>query len=282
MRSKKYKVLLVEDSHVDYYVTESCLAENTDYSFEIEWAETYDKALNMALSDSYDFCLFDYRLGGRNGVDLAKTIDGLGVHSPVFLVSSTGLDKITNLDDAYNIKGYISKLGLNAEKIIDELKDVLCDIDQIDSEFAFSGNIDELRDPVVLFDEDMKFIGSNKAFAGYGFHTKSGDDGLTAADVFNVPELNDVARTAKPITNIFITPLRIHGHVHHKIIWNLIPTDIENEHGARYIAKGVLQKVKWKKTRRKANLWQSLIAKIYNNPSYVNINDNYYHRDLFM
>ena len=53
------KVLLVEDDEDDYVLTKEMLDESTDPRFELDWVDSYDKALRVLGDDSYDVCLID-------------------------------------------------------------------------------------------------------------------------------------------------------------------------------------------------------------------------------
>ena len=285
--AKKYKVLLVDDSQTDYYLAEQYMSAYDACQFEIDWVDNYDEAINKALSHDYDFCMLDYHLGGYNGVDLAKAISNFGARSPVFLYSGVDAEKVEGLDDVSNIVGFISKLNLSTESIIRELRQVIRDKAKktsalADREIVLRANYDSLRNPLVAFDEEGRLVLANDAFANFGFSDDENYADLCAATIFDCPDFKAMRQMFSQEHNVFVTSLKINGHEHHRIVWNLIPVQLSDNPEIRYVAKGVLQKRKWKKHIRKPNKFLEILSRIYKNPSYVNINDNYINRDLYM
>lgn len=68
---ERVRVLLVEDDEDDYVLTRELLSEVRGARFELEWAPTYEAALDAIARGEHDVYLFDYRLGGRTGVELS-------------------------------------------------------------------------------------------------------------------------------------------------------------------------------------------------------------------
>jgi DNA-binding NtrC family response regulator len=61
------RVLLVEDDQDDYVLFADTLREVTRRQHVVDWAPTYDAALQAIARGCYDVCLVDYRLGAGNG-----------------------------------------------------------------------------------------------------------------------------------------------------------------------------------------------------------------------
>lgn len=84
------RLLLVEDDEDDYLLTRGLLKELRGNSFELDWADNYDHALEMVADSTYDVLLLDYRLGARNGVELMRECFASGCRTPVILLTGQG------------------------------------------------------------------------------------------------------------------------------------------------------------------------------------------------
>jgi len=107
------KVLLIDNDENEYLLTKALLKISYNNSFELDWSNSYDKALNQISSNEYNICLMDYRLGEHTGVDLLHEIMANEINVPVIMLTS---EKNREIDIAamqagaadYLIKGAIS------------------------------------------------------------------------------------------------------------------------------------------------------------------------------
>ncbi len=84
------RVLLVDDDEDDYIITRDLLAEIEGRQFCVEWAATYEGALEAMERGRHDVCLIDYRLGERNGLELLRQALGTGYQTPMILLTGQG------------------------------------------------------------------------------------------------------------------------------------------------------------------------------------------------
>ena len=87
MNARPIKVLLVDDDEDDYILTREFFSEIKKQRYEIEWASSYDKALEIITSREHDVYLFDYRLGAYSGLELLKETQARGLRVPVILLT---------------------------------------------------------------------------------------------------------------------------------------------------------------------------------------------------
>ncbi len=90
MDKNAFRVLVVEDDEDDYRLTSELLAEVYGDNFAIEWAASYDSALNRLKDKCHDVYLFDYRLGEHSGLDLLKEATALTIREPIILLTGQG------------------------------------------------------------------------------------------------------------------------------------------------------------------------------------------------
>src|SRR5579862_7522753 len=89
-------VLFVDDDADELLILEDTLKEITAQSYSIDWAGSFEKAMEKLHSHAthYDICLIDYRLGAMSGVELLKYIHTNNPNLPVILVTGQGDPKV--------------------------------------------------------------------------------------------------------------------------------------------------------------------------------------------
>jgi signal transduction histidine kinase len=87
--NRPIRVLLVEDDEDDYLLTRELL-EETNGGYALEWISSYDRATEAMCRSEHDVYLLDYRLGGRNGLELLREAVALGCMGPAILLTGQG------------------------------------------------------------------------------------------------------------------------------------------------------------------------------------------------
>src|SRR6202049_1300383 len=90
MKSEAIKVLLIEDDEDDYILTRELLSEVKGGDYALDWSQSYEEGLKVAERLEHDVCLVDYRLGERSGVELIREARGLGLTTPMILLTGQG------------------------------------------------------------------------------------------------------------------------------------------------------------------------------------------------
>lgn len=90
MDCRELQVLLAEDDEDDYVITRDLLREIPRMSFQLEWAPSYEEAIESIECNRYDLCLLDYHLGPADGLQLLDAALAHGCTAPIIFL--TGLD----------------------------------------------------------------------------------------------------------------------------------------------------------------------------------------------
>lgn len=90
MTYRELRVLLAEDDEEDYMITGDLLREIPGIRFSLDWAPSYEKALEAIECNRYDLCLLDYHLGPADGLQLFNAALTHGCTAPIIFL--TGLD----------------------------------------------------------------------------------------------------------------------------------------------------------------------------------------------
>lgn len=84
------KVLLIDDDEDDYVTTRRLLAQIKEHRFILEWAATYEEALEAVKRNAHDVYLLDYRLGEHNGLDFLGEAQAYGCTAPIIVLTGQG------------------------------------------------------------------------------------------------------------------------------------------------------------------------------------------------
>jgi signal transduction histidine kinase len=90
MASGQLRVLLIEDDEDDYILVRNLLSDALPSKYKLEWAATYDAALETVKRGQHDVYLLDYRLGERNGLELLQEAIENGCKAPIIFLTGHG------------------------------------------------------------------------------------------------------------------------------------------------------------------------------------------------
>lgn len=87
MSRRAIRILLVDDDEDDFILTRAFFSEIKGQKYDMEWASSYDRALEIIAQREHDVYLFDYRLGAHTGLDLLKQSQASGSSVPMILLT---------------------------------------------------------------------------------------------------------------------------------------------------------------------------------------------------
>jgi PAS domain S-box-containing protein len=87
---RRLNILLVEDDEDDYVLVKDLLGEIEGGRFRLEWASSYEAAIEAIQRAPHDVYLVDYRLGARTGLEFLREAAGMGCRAPMILLTGQG------------------------------------------------------------------------------------------------------------------------------------------------------------------------------------------------
>ena len=87
MDINRIHLLLVEDDEDDAVVFRNLIDEIDNWHIDLDWAPTFKTALEKTYENSHDLCMIDFRLGGKNGVDLIWMMKANGLNIPMIMLT---------------------------------------------------------------------------------------------------------------------------------------------------------------------------------------------------
>jgi PAS domain S-box-containing protein len=185
---KTIRILVVEDDEDDYYLLTSSL-KATNFSKEIIWAETFNRAKEILRSQAIDIVIVDYRLGVHTGTELISFINENYPFMPTILM--TGLAALSIDEEAlklgvydYLVKGQYTTEDIDRSiRYAIEKSNVLRSLKE--SENKFKSLFENAVEYVFIVDSDLKVIDANKsALKLFEYESKDQFIGKNIADYF--------------------------------------------------------------------------------------------------
>lgn len=90
MDSQPIKVLLVDDDLGDFEMTRALLSQAEHGQYSLEWASTFEEAMDAFRGGGYDVYLLDYFLEDRTGLDLLQQARAEGIDGPFIMLTGRG------------------------------------------------------------------------------------------------------------------------------------------------------------------------------------------------
>ena len=117
MNTGPIRVLLVDDDEDDYIITCDLFAEISRSGYAVEWANSYETALDAMTSRQHDVYLVDFWLGAKNGLDLLKHVQSCGSETPMILLTGLGDHEVDVEAMRAGAEDFLVKGQLNAKSL---------------------------------------------------------------------------------------------------------------------------------------------------------------------
>lgn len=111
------KVLLVDDDEESYLIVRHLLSTIEQWSFHVDWVATYEEGLDRVAQQEHDICLIDFRLDGRNGLDLLREAVEAGTRAPMIMLTGLGDREVDLQAMRAGAADYLGKDGLTGEML---------------------------------------------------------------------------------------------------------------------------------------------------------------------
>jgi len=156
-------VLLVEDDEDDYVITRALLDKARTVECTLEWASSYEEGLDAILTDVYDACLVDYRLGAASGLDLLEEVNQQGgVQAPIIILTGQGDLEVDLSAMAAGAADYLAKDEIDAPLLERSLRYAV-EREQAEQRIREQARLlDKARDAILAYDMDGEIVYWNK------------------------------------------------------------------------------------------------------------------------
>ena len=111
----KLRLLLVDDDEDYFILTREMLKEIENTSYYLDWAETYEQALEKISTLRFNAFLFDYNLGKQDGIDLLGESTVIDSKTPVIMLTGKGDLEIDQTAMEAGAADYLNKKHLKPD-----------------------------------------------------------------------------------------------------------------------------------------------------------------------
>jgi diguanylate cyclase (GGDEF)-like protein len=88
------RVLVIDDDRLQFRLVQQHFKNFQRGSYELDWSETFDDGLARLLTGVYAVCLLDYRLGGKDGLQLIREAAEAGCRTPIVFLTAESSDNV--------------------------------------------------------------------------------------------------------------------------------------------------------------------------------------------
>jgi signal transduction histidine kinase len=123
MNKEGIKILLVEDDEDDAFLIKDLIAERElDPRPTIKHALNPTSALDFLSHTSFDVCLFDFRLGEMDGIDLLRMVRKKSINTPIIFLTNQGDQEIAVEAMKSGATDYRTKGSLTSESLFQSIR----------------------------------------------------------------------------------------------------------------------------------------------------------------
>lgn len=113
--AESYKVLLIEDDYEDYMLTKFLFHDAPHIRFDLVWAESPEKGIELLSKEEFHICLIDYNLGRMDGIDLLKKASEMKTGIPFIILTGLNNPDLDNEAMKTGASDYLVKGTFNSE-----------------------------------------------------------------------------------------------------------------------------------------------------------------------
>ncbi|NIQ00434.1 MAG: response regulator, partial [Nitrospinaceae bacterium] len=123
MNREPLNILLVEDDEDDAFYIKDLIREGMPSPLpRVDHTSTAAEAESRLERNLYDLCLFDYRLGEVDGIDLLRTVRGRNITVPIILLTGQGDQEIAVEAMKAGATDYLTKSKLSTETLTHSIR----------------------------------------------------------------------------------------------------------------------------------------------------------------
>jgi len=109
------RILIVDDDEDDFLLVSDLFGDIHDIRFKLDWARSYEEALEAIAQRTYDAYIFDNFLGEHSGIDLLRVLMAQGCRDPIIMLTGVGNREMDLEAMEAGATDYLVKSQLNAD-----------------------------------------------------------------------------------------------------------------------------------------------------------------------
>ncbi|RPD38537.1 hybrid sensor histidine kinase/response regulator [Chitinophaga barathri] len=165
MKDTRKRILMVDDDEDDFFLVNTLLQDVTSNQYTIDWAATYDKAIEAIEKKEHELYLVDYRLGRYTGLDILRHFQKIGYEAPVIMLTGKGDYAIDNEAMMAGASDYLVKGEITGPELERAIRYGIMEFKHLrtiaENERKYFGIFEKSHDLIVLADCNKNIIEVN-------------------------------------------------------------------------------------------------------------------------
>lgn len=165
MKDTRKRILMVDDDEDDFFLVNTLLQDVAGDQYAIEWAPTYDKAIEIIEKKEHELYLVDYRLGRYTGLDILRHFQEIGHEAPVIMLTGKGDYAIDNEAMMAGASDYLVKGEITGPELERAVRYAIMEFKHLrtiaENERKYFGIFEKSHDLILLADCDKNIIEVN-------------------------------------------------------------------------------------------------------------------------
>ncbi len=165
MKDTRKRILMIDDDEDDFFLVSTLLQDVTDDQYVIDWASTYDKAIEAIEKKEHELYLVDYRLGRYTGLDILRHFQEIGYEAPVIMLTGKGDYAIDNEAMMAGASDYLVKGEITGPELERAIRYGIMEFKHLrtiaENERKYFGIFEKSHDLIILADCDKNIIEVN-------------------------------------------------------------------------------------------------------------------------
>jgi len=118
MSDHDLRILIADDDEDDFILIQEFINDGfSPAKPHLDWAPSGAEALSCLEENNYDLCLFDYRLGDPDGLELLREVRNMGLTLPIIFLTGQGDEETAVEAMKSGASDYLGKAGLSGKTL---------------------------------------------------------------------------------------------------------------------------------------------------------------------
>jgi len=118
MPNHDLRILIADDDEDDFILIQEFIRDGfPDARPQLDWARSGQEALSCLDNNHYSICLFDFRLGEPDGMDLLRNVRKMGLTLPIILLTGQGDEETAVAAMKSGASDYLGKASLSGKTL---------------------------------------------------------------------------------------------------------------------------------------------------------------------
>lgn len=196
--NNRLNILIIDDDEDDYFIISTFFNAIAEYNIVPTWCNSYNKAIELLVTQKFDLSFVDYRLGAKSGIDLIEKAIQSDVSIPIIILTGKGNPEIDRMAVNKGAYDYLIKGEISSESLERSIRYALARYESKkalqQSEKKFRSIYEHSKDAMFILTENFDILDVNEATVNLLNITKKKLIGTSALTIFKNKKIRDLGK----------------------------------------------------------------------------------------